>query len=145
MEIFATRSAWGRDFGHQGVAGLVVGDDFLFFRIDDAGFALESGHHPVDGLLEVDHLDRVLPLACGAERGLVDEVGEVGADEPWRARGNLLQIDGRGQRHLPRVHPEDLRPALQVRAGRAPPGGRSGPGAAAPGPGSPVGWWRPGG
>ena len=114
IEIFATRSACGRDFGHQGVAGFVIGDDFLFFRVDDAGFALESGDHPVDGLLEVDHLDRVLLLARGAEGGLVDEVGEVGADEPGRAGGNLLQIDVRGQRHLPRVHLEDLRPALQV-------------------------------
>ena len=55
--------------------------------------ALESADHAVDGLVEVHHLDCFLALAGGVERGLVDEIGEVGADEaracgppPWRDR-----------------------------------------------------------
>ena len=99
---------------YQGMTSLVVGHDCLFFGVDDTRFALEACHHAVNGFLKVDYLDHILPLACRAERGLVDEVGEVGTDEPRRAGRNLLQRHAWGEGHLPRMHPEDLRPALQI-------------------------------
>ena len=37
--------------------------------------------------------DLSLPLAGGQQRGLVDQVGEVGADEPGGHRGDLPEVD----------------------------------------------------
>ena len=54
--------------------------------------------------------DRVGPAARRSERGLVDEVREVGAREPGRARRDRAEIHVRGDRLLARVHRED-RPA----------------------------------
>jgi hypothetical protein len=46
---------------------------------------------------------------------LVDQVGEVGAGEAGRDRGDLLQVDVR-QLHLLRVHLEDLQASFLVGA-----------------------------
>ena len=73
---------------HQGVSGLVVGNDLLLPGTDDPRLPLEARHDPVDRLVEVRHVDRVLVLAGGAERGFVHEIGEIGADEPNRPRGD---------------------------------------------------------
>lgn len=57
IDILGAWSARGQ-LGHQGMSGFVIGDDFFLARIDDARLALESGDHPIDGLVEVSRLDR---------------------------------------------------------------------------------------
>src|SRR4029453_12215964 len=64
--------------------------------------------------LEVDHLDELLGVARGEERGLVDEVGEVGAGEPGSPTGKHLQVDGRPERDAAGVDAQDLLTALDV-------------------------------
>ena len=54
----------------------MIGEDFLFLRVDDARLPLEPTHHAVDGLVEVGHVHRILSLARSMQRGLVEEVGE---------------------------------------------------------------------
>ena len=98
----------------DGVARLVVGHDLLLARADQPGPALEPAHHAVDRLVEVGHLDGVLVGPGGAEGGLVDEVGQVGAHEPRRARRNRRQIDARRQRDPARVNAQDHLPTLQI-------------------------------
>jgi hypothetical protein len=44
----------------------------------------------------------------GQQRRLVAQVGQVGADHPRRRRGQRIQVHVAGQRHRPRVNPEDL-------------------------------------
>ena len=48
---------------------------------DDLGLLLEPGYDPVRGSLEVLERDGVFVAACGYKRGLVDDVGDVGAAE----------------------------------------------------------------
>src|SRR6266849_894032 len=65
----------------ESVAGLVVGHDPLLFLGDDARTALGTEGDLLERLFEVDLADRLLIAACGEDRGLVDDVGEVGARE----------------------------------------------------------------
>ena len=55
-----------------------------------------------------------LPRRAGEQRGLVDEVREVGAREAGRAGGERVEVDLRGERLALRVHLEDLAAAVAV-------------------------------
>ena len=52
--------------------------------------------------------------AGGEQRGLVGEVGEVGADHPGCGRGEGVEVDVVGERERPGVHIEDLAAARPV-------------------------------
>ena len=54
---------------------------------------LDAQHDLLDGVGEVGHLDRLVAAARGQQRGLVDEVREVGADHSRRGRGDRAEID----------------------------------------------------
>ena len=60
---------------------LVVGEDPLLLLGDDAPL-LQAGDDAFHRALEVLREDRHALLAAGEDRGLVAEVGEVGAREP---------------------------------------------------------------
>ena len=75
---------------------------------------LDAHQDLVLGVLEVDHLDDLLVLARGEQRGLVDQVREVGAGEAGRAAGEHLQVDVGRERDAAGVDPEDLLAALDV-------------------------------
>ena len=68
----------------------------------------------LDGLLEDVGLDRRAALADGEQRGLVDDVGQVGAGEAGRAPRDAVEVDGGRQRLGARVQLEDPQPALVV-------------------------------
>ena len=57
-----------------------------------------------------------LPLRADEQRGLVDQVREVGAGEAGRLAGQRVDVDLLGQRLAARVDLEDLRAALAVGA-----------------------------
>ena len=87
--------------------------------------------------------DRVLLAARREQRGLVDQVPQVGAGQPRRGRGDLRQVTSGRERHAARVDLQDgLAPALvgqvhddaPIEAARA---------AGAPGRGRRAGWSPP--
>ena len=61
-----------------------------------------------------DRLDRRLVAPGREQRRLVDEVGEVGAGKPGRARRDDLEVDALGQLHVLDVDPQDRFAALHV-------------------------------
>ena len=77
----------------QRMAGFVVGDDLFFLRVDHARSTLETAHHAVDSLVEVRRVHGLLTRAGGVERGLVDEIGEIGADEARRSCRHQGEIE----------------------------------------------------
>ena len=98
------------------VAHLVVGGDQALLLAHDPGLLLRAGDHAHDPLFELDLGDLALAGARGEQRGLVDEVGEVGAGEAGRLAGERVDVDLLGQRLAARVDLEDLRAALAVGA-----------------------------
>ena len=123
------------------VAHLVVRRDLSLLLREQARLLLGAGDHAHDPLLELLLLDKLLALARREQRGLVDEVGEVGTREARRAGRERVELDVVRQRLALRVHLEDLAAAdpvgpvdddLPVEAAR---------GAAAPGRGCRAGSW----
>ena len=94
----------------------MVGDDALLAGTDDARLALETGDDAIDGLFEVVHRHCRPVVACGLQGRLIHQVGQVGADEPHRARRDAAYVDGGVERHPAHVDPEDLLTAADVGA-----------------------------
>ena len=92
----------------------MIRDNFFFFGIDDARFPLQARYQPINRLLEVDRLDGILALTRGAQRCLVDEIGEVGADEPGGARGSRSRSTSGASVTCRVCTRRDFSPALQV-------------------------------
>ena len=92
----------------------MVGDGLLLGLGDDHRAPLHTHQDLVLGVLEVDHLDDLLVLARGQQRGLVHQVGQVGSGEARRAAGQDLEVDLGRERDAARVDLEDLLPALHV-------------------------------
>ena len=101
--------------GDQGVADLVVGGQPLVLLGDDL-LALRPHDDLVARGVEVAHVDLVLVLAGGQQRGLVDEVGQVGAAHPDGPPGDAVEVDVGVERDVAGVDLEDLEPALLGRA-----------------------------
>ena len=86
--------------------------------------AVLHGHHHLPLRPEDDALERVrevgledgVVVAAGREqRGLVDEVRQIGADHARRRRGDPAEVDVRPQRHAARVHLQDRLTSASVR------------------------------
>ena len=84
------------EIGHrprgERVTALVVRDNLLLVFADDPALAPRSADDAVDRLLEHFRRDDRLVLARGEQRGLVDDVGEVGARHSWRALGQAVEV-----------------------------------------------------
>lgn len=77
------------------MSGLVISDDFFFFRADDLVLFFQTADHLVERVVEVVHIDRIFAAAGCNEGGLVADVGDVGAYEAWGhfgqgVRGHLI-------------------------------------------------------
>ena len=90
------------------VAALVVGDHFLLLFAERHRLALQAHEHAVARGVEVFgvHLFRAPPDR--EQRGLVHEVGEVGARHPGRAARDHVDVDVVGDLLVAEVHLEDL-------------------------------------
>ena len=75
---------------------------------------LRAEHDPLQRVGEVGRVDLLVVPPRGEQRRLVDEVGEVGADHPGRGRRDPAQIDVGRERHVARVHLQDLLPPCPV-------------------------------
>ena len=74
-----------------------------------------SGDDPLQGLLELGHADDLLVAPRGEDRGLVDEVREVGAGEAGALASDALDVDALVERLALGVDLEDRDAALHVR------------------------------
>ena len=83
----------GRQPGDQRVAGFVVGRVAAFGDAQDHAAPLRAHQHLVLGQLEVGHLDFFFVLAGGEQRGLVDQILQVGARQSGRAARQPRDVD----------------------------------------------------
>ena len=104
----------GQRRGDEGVAGLVVGDALLFVGVHDAALALQADGAALDRLVELGHGHRLLAGAGGHQGGLVDEVGQVGADRPRRQGGDAAQVHVGVEADVADVDLEDRLAAVDV-------------------------------
>ena len=111
------RIALGHVHGDQRMARLMVGRELLLLVGHGHRATLGAHQHLVLGVFEVGHGDQALADARGAQRGLVHQVGKVGAREARRATRQHARIDVRRQRHLAHVDLEDLLAAADVGVG----------------------------
>ena len=103
IETLRTGIGAGGQHADERVPGLVVGRaQAVVLRHHHA--PLDAEHDLLDGVREVGHLDALVAAARGQQRGLVDEVGEVGAHHAGRRRGDRAEVDLGRERHRARVH-----------------------------------------
>jgi hypothetical protein len=100
----------------DGMARLVVGGVFFLFLRHHDRLALRSDHHAVDRLVAVVHLDDRFIAPRREQRGLVEQILQIGAGESGRAFRKRLEQDFLAQRLVARMHFQDLLPAFDVRA-----------------------------
>ncbi len=89
---------------------------FFSLSLIDPGLALGPGDDAVDRLLEHARGDLLRVGARGEQRGLVDDVGQVGAGEAGGAAGDDVEVDVGRERLALGVHVEDRLAALEVGA-----------------------------
>ena len=111
------RVGMGEELPHQGMPCLVVSDALLFALGDVKAAAFESGEHPIQGLLEVGHLDIVFLRPCGEQGRLVAQVLEVRAHESWGPAGQDGEVHVRAQALVAGVDLEDGLASVKVRPG----------------------------
>ena len=86
----------------------MVGRDLLLLVAHQPGAALRAGDDAVDRLLEDRQGDLLDAGAGGQQRGLVEDVGEVGTGEAGGTPGDHLQVDTGRDRLALGVYFEDL-------------------------------------
>ena len=128
---------------HEGVPHLVMGHDVALLLGEHTAPLFEAGHHAVDRLLEVGHLDSVALLAGGQQGGLVDDVGEVGAREARGALGDDGEVDAGSQGDAAGVNAQDGLATAEVGLVHHDLAVEAAGAQAAPGPAPRGGWWRP--
>ena len=99
----------------EGVPGLVPGRGLVFAARVARRLALAAPEHLVARLLEDRMRNRLEALARGEERGLVDDVREVGAGVAARAAREALEVHVVRELHLRGVDREDGLAALERR------------------------------
>ncbi len=82
---------------------------------DDAALAARPADHSVDRLLERGAGDDGAVLAGGQQRGLVDDVGQVGARHAHGALGQPFEVGALGDRFACRMHLQHGAAAGQIR------------------------------
>ena len=100
---------------HQGVSALVVGGDLLLLLAHEPGALLRAGDHPVDRLVEGAVVDQLLVVAGRQQRGLVEDVRQVGTGESGGRLGDRVQVDVGSHRLALGVHLQDLVRGREVR------------------------------
>ena len=100
--------------GYERMPTLVIRGDLLLAGTHDPGALLRTGDHPVDGFVQGQVVDQLAVAARGEQRGLVEDVGQVGTGETGGTTGHREQVDTGGQRLALAVHLQDAVPADHV-------------------------------
>ena len=82
---------------HQCVAHLVVGDHLLFLFGQHGALLFGAGDDRLKGHEQIVLIDRLASVAHSTQRGLVDQIGQIGAHAACSGLGDLLQIHVLGQ------------------------------------------------
>ena len=90
------------------MAAFMIGRGLAVLFADHLGLALQTHIYLVLGVFEVHHLQLFLAALGGQQRGLVDQVLEVGTGKSWCALGQIGGIDILIHGRLFHVHREDL-------------------------------------
>ena len=117
IEILCTGSVFGSACDDQRVPALVVRDDALLALGDEPAACARA--RPCTRSIASSSCGSPIEreaLAGREQRGLVHEVGEVGAREPGRAAGDHVEVDARRRAASRRRAPEDRLAALEVGA-----------------------------
>ncbi len=99
----------------NGVSGLMVRGEFLFFLTHHHGLALGTHHDLVLGFFQVIHVDQAFVGTRGKQRGLVHQVGQVSSGKPGGAAGDNTWLDIIPRWHLAQVHLENLLTTTHIR------------------------------
>src|SRR4029077_9024131 len=100
----------------QGVADLVIGDHILLALGDHPRFPLWARDHARDRFLELELADRLLVVAGGKNRRLINKVAQVGAAEARRLAREDFEVDLSIERLVAGVDFEDRAAAADVGA-----------------------------
>ena len=103
--------------GSQGVAGLVVGGDFLFVLGNDLGASARATYHTVGGFLQRISRDHISANTGGEQRGFVQHVFQVRSRHAGGALGQGFQVCIIGEGLALGMHLKDLFAAFQIRVG----------------------------
>jgi len=98
----------GQAESHQGVAAFVISGALLFVGVHDALALFQTRDNPLDTLVELLHGNGGLVRPRGQQSGLIDQVGQVGANETGRDPRQFLQIDRRVELHLRGVNLQNV-------------------------------------
>ena len=101
--------------GNQGVGTFVIGDALLLVGMHDPLPLFQSGRDAFHAFGEFLHADRLLAGPGRQQRRLVDQVGQVGADESGGDAGDFPQIDRVVDANLLNVDVENILAAANVR------------------------------
>src|SRR5262249_48323480 len=99
----------------KGMAGLVISRVALFFIGHDDRAPLRTHQHLVLGPLKVNHRDDLAILPGSRKRGLIDQVGQVGAGKPGSRASDDIDVDVISKRNLARMNRQNPFAALDVR------------------------------
>ena len=100
--------------GHQGVARLVVGHDFLLQRGENRVFALGAGQDGLHAFLQVLLKHQAPALPHRPEGGLVDDVSQLCAGGTGGGPGDGIVIHVLGDLHISGMDLQNGNPAPQV-------------------------------
>ena len=100
---------------NQRVTGFVICDTFFFDCAHHAVLLLQSEHHPVDGFLNVAHLDLFAVASRGKQCSFVDDISQVCARHSGRSCSDGPQVCAWAEFDLSRMNFEDGFTAVDVR------------------------------
>ena len=101
-------------FGHNGMAGFVVGGGAFFIFVHHHRAALGAHIDFVFGIFKIALIHLDLVAAAGKERRFVHQVGQIGAGKAGRAFGQRFQIHRFIQRHFFGMHIQNLLAAADI-------------------------------
>ena len=110
----ADRIAARDETRHERVTALVERDRLAFLGVHDAAALLEAADHALDRRFEIGERHGVGIASRRQQRGLVDDVREIGAAEAGRNTRGALEIEIGRERDRPAVDLQDLQPASEI-------------------------------
>ena len=99
----------------QCVAAFVIGGHQLVVVVHHASTLLRAGDDAVNGLVNGAVIDEVSVGASGQQRGLVQDIGKVGAGEARGSLSDRVEVDIIGQRLAFGVNTQDGLTPLEIR------------------------------
>ena len=104
-----------QQFGHNRVAGFVVGGGTAFFLAHDGGAAFRPHENFIFGVFKILHFDQTFVATGGKQRGFVDQVGQIRTGKARCAACDDRGVNVFGDRYFAHVYVQNLLAATNVR------------------------------